>query len=59
MLLRDTVDLIQEVYGVNPYERMTVTARPRHRKEGWRFLDTGVLYMGLTGQRRTDRPLII
>jgi hypothetical protein len=59
VLLRDTVDLIQEVYGVNPYERMTVTARPRHRKEGWRFLDTGVVYMGLTGQRRTDRPLII
>jgi hypothetical protein len=53
------VDLIQEVYGINPYERMTITARPRHRREGWRFLDTGVVYMGLTGQRRTDRPLTI
>lgn len=58
-LLRDTVDLIQDVYDVNPYERMTVTARPRHRREGWRFLDSGVVYMGLTGQRKTDRPLSI
>jgi hypothetical protein len=58
-LLHDTVDLIQDIYGVNPYERMTVTARPRHRREGWRFLDTGVVYMGLTGQWRTDRPLSI
>ena len=38
---------------------MTVTAQPRHRRQGWRFLDTGVVYMGLIGQRRTDRPLSI
>jgi hypothetical protein len=59
VLLRDTVNLIQEVYGVNPYERMTVTARPRHRKEARRCLDFGIVYMGLTGQRRADRPLIV
>jgi hypothetical protein len=39
-LLRDTVDLIQEVYGINPYEQMTITTRPRHHREGWRFFDT-------------------
>jgi hypothetical protein len=39
VLLRDTVDLIQEVYDVNPYERMTVTARPRHRRPD----DTSIL----------------
>ena len=59
VLLRDTVDLIQEVYGVNPYERMTVTARPRHRQKAQRFLDSGIVYMGLTGQRRTNRPLVV
>jgi HNH endonuclease len=59
VLLRDTVDIIQEVYGVNPYERMTVTARPRHRREARRYFDTGIVYMGLTGQRRADRPLIV
>ena len=53
------VDLIQEVYGISPYERMTVTARPRHRKEARRSLDSGVVYMCLTGKRRTDRPLSI
>jgi hypothetical protein len=58
-LLRDTVDLIQEVYGINPYERMTVTARPRHRQKAQRFLDSGIVYMGLTGQRKTNRPLVV
>jgi hypothetical protein len=57
VVLHDTVDLIQEVYGVNPYERMTVTARPRHRQKAERFLDSGIVYMGLTGQRRIDRLL--
>jgi hypothetical protein len=59
VLLRGTVDLIHEVYGVNPDERMTVTARPRHRREARRYFDSGVVYMGLTGQRRADRPLIV
>jgi hypothetical protein len=59
VLLRDTMDFIQEVYGVNPYEQMTVTARPRHRREARRYFDTGIVYMGLTGQRRADRPLIV
>ena len=59
VLLRDTVELIQEVLGVNPYERMTVTARPRHRQKAQRFLDSGIVYMGLTGQRRTNRPLVV
>jgi HNH endonuclease len=59
VLLRATVELIQEVYDVNPYERMTVAARPRHRKNSWRPFDSGVVYMGLRGQRRTDQPLMV
>ena len=59
VLLRDTVDFIQEVYEVNPYAQMTVTARPHHRKEAQRFLDPGIVYMGLTGQRRANRPLVV
>jgi hypothetical protein len=27
-LLYDTVDLIQEIYGIHPYDRMTITYRP-------------------------------
>jgi HNH endonuclease len=59
LLLHNTVDLIQKVYSVTAYEQMTVTARPRHRKQAGRSLDTGVVYMGLTGKRSTDRPLIV
>jgi hypothetical protein len=58
-LLRDTVDLIQEVYGVNPYERMTVAARPRHRKDARQSFDSGVVFMGLTGKRRAGRSLMV
>jgi hypothetical protein len=58
-LLQGTVGLIQQVYGITPFEQMTVTARPRHRRDGWRFLNSGLVYMGLMGRRHTDRPLVV
>jgi hypothetical protein len=58
VLLQDTVALVQDIYGVNVYERMTVTSRPRHRKNARQNFDYGAVYIGLTGKRRTDRFLI-
>jgi hypothetical protein len=57
VLLQDTVAFVQDIYSINPYERMTVTSRPRHRKNARQNLDYGQVYIGLTGKRRTDRFL--
>jgi hypothetical protein len=56
VLLHDTVAAIQRIYGVNPYERMTTTARPQHRRIAKDTWDYGEVYMGLTG-RRSTHPL--
>ncbi len=58
MLLRHTLALVQEVYGVNPYERMTFVYHPSNRKDvkAPRFFPC--VYVGICGKRRTDRVLI-
>jgi HNH endonuclease len=58
VLLHDTLALIQNIYGVSPYERMTETSQPRHRQNAQQNLDSGEVQIGLTGKRRTDRFLI-
>ena len=52
VLLQDTVSLVQDIYDVNPYERMAVTSRPRHRKEARQNLDYGEVHIGHRGKRR-------
>lgn len=59
ILLRSTLELIQEVYGVNPYERMTFVYRPSNRKTARQSYDFDMVHIGLSGKRRTDRPLVI
>jgi hypothetical protein len=49
ILLRDTVDLIQEIYGVNPYERMTITDRPSHRANARRNAEIGIMTRSISG----------
>ena len=57
VLLRDTLDLIQEVYEVNPYETMTFVYYPNNRKTAKDNQDFHWVHIGLSGKRRTDRAL--
>jgi len=57
VLLQDTVALVQEIYSINPYEGMTVTSRPRHRKNALQNRDYDEVYIGLTGKRRAGQFL--
>jgi 5-methylcytosine-specific restriction endonuclease McrA len=56
-LLRNTVDLIQEIYGVNPYEQMTIAYRPSHRAKAHRNIDYGEVHIGLRGKWHQPGPL--
>lgn len=57
ILMRFTMDLIQEIYGVNPYEKMTFVYYPNNRKKSVESRDFYQVYIGLSGKRRTDREL--
>ncbi len=59
ILLRHTLDLIQEVYGVNPYDRITFVYCPSNRKSARVNVDFDWVHIGLSGKRRTDRELTI
>jgi hypothetical protein len=57
-LLRQTLEFVQTVYDVNPYERMTFVYRPSNRKNAKRNLDFYEAHVGISG-KRTDGPLTI
>lgn len=59
ILLRHTLDLIQDIYKVNPYERMTFVYRPSNRTTARQNCNFDEVYIGLSGKRRTNRPLTI
>jgi HNH endonuclease len=52
VLLQDTVAVVQAIYNINPYEQITVTSRPRHRKKARQNLDYGEVHIGLRGKWR-------
>lgn len=57
ILLRQSLELIQEIYGVNPYEKMTFVYYPSNRKTACENRDFHFVHIGLSGKRRTDRDL--
>lgn len=59
ILLRRSIELIQGIYGVNPYERMTYVYCPSNRKSARVNADFDWVHIGLSGKRRTDRELTI
>lgn len=59
ILLRHTLEVIQEIYEVNPYERMTFVYCPSNRKSARVNADFDWVHIGLSGKRRTDRELKI
>lgn len=58
MLLRYTLDIVAEVYDVNPYERMTFVYCPSHRDKAKENKDYGMVYIGV-GAKRGKKPLKI
>ena len=58
MLLRYTLDVVAEVYDVNPYERMTFVYCPSHRDKAKENKDFGMVHIGI-GAKRGDKPLKI
>ena len=59
ILLRDTLQLIQSIYGVNPYERMTFVYKPSNRPSARDNLDFKTVHIGLSAKRGRDRSLKI
>lgn len=57
ILLQYTLELIQEVYGVSPYERMTFVYYPNNRKTAAENRDFDWVHIGLSGKRVYDREL--
>jgi len=58
-LVRHTLNLVQSVYDVNPYERMSFVYHPSNRKNARVSFDFHEAYVGIAGKRRTDRPLTV
>ena len=58
MLLRHTLKCVQEVYEVNPYERMTFAYRPSNRKDAKVTHFRPEVYVGICGKRIIDEVLI-
>jgi hypothetical protein len=59
ILLRHTLDVVADVYHVNPYDRMTFVYCPSHREKAKENKDYGFVHIGVAGKRRRDRPLRI
>jgi hypothetical protein len=58
ILLTQSLELVQEIYRFNPYERLTILRTPNHRKDAKRNKeDRPFVRIGVGGKRRTDRPL--
>ena len=59
-LVTQTLDLIQEIYGVNPYERMNILRTPRHRKNAKENKNNRpFVRIGIGGKRNNNQPLKI
>ena len=58
ILLRHTLDLVANIYNVNPYERMTFVYKPSHREEAKNNYDHGYVHIGVSAKRGT-KPLKI
>ena len=62
LLVKDSLELITEIYGVEPYLTMTDVKKPNNRKDAAINTKYGVVNAGLSGKRRNsskDKPLVI
>lgn len=57
-LLTKSLELVQEIYGINPYERMTILRTPNHRKDALENKeDRPFVRIGVGGKRKSGRSL--
>ena len=62
LLVKDSLELIAEIYGVEPYDVMTDVYTPSNRKDAATNKVHGLVHVGLSGKRRNsskDQPLAI
>ncbi len=57
-LVKYSLNLIQEIYEVNPYEKMSFVYRPSHRKSAKENKYFNEVYIGISG-KKTGKPLKI
>jgi HNH endonuclease len=58
-LLRYTLELVQDIYAVNPYETMTFVYKPSNRKSAKQNFDFDEANIGISGRRDPNRQLTI
>ena len=62
LLVKDSLEIISEIYGVDPYEKMTNVKKPSNRPKAATNTEYGLVYVGISGRRRNvnkDQPLAI
>ncbi len=57
ILLTQSLELVQEIYKINPYERMTILRTPNHRKDAKENEGCSYVSIGVGEKRRHDRIL--
>ena len=57
-LLRCTLDVVAQVYDVNPYDKMTFSYSPSHRDKAKENKDYGFVHIGVVA-KRGNKPLTI
>jgi len=50
-LVKFSLDYVQQIYEVNPYEKMSFVYRPSHRKSAKENMDTNEVYIGVSGKK--------
>ncbi|MGF1497872.1 MAG: HNH endonuclease [Elainellaceae cyanobacterium] len=51
ILLKQSLEEVQKIYDINPYEKMIPVYRPSHRKNAKVNSDYGNVYIGISGKR--------
>lgn len=62
LLVKDSLELIEEIYGIDPYAGMSNTCSPNNRKDAATNKVSRVVHVGRSGKRRSstkDQPLAI
>ena len=62
LLVKDSLELVEEIYGIDPYAGMSKTCSPNNRKDATTNKVSTVVSVGRSGKRRNstkDQPLAI
>lgn len=59
VLLHASLDLVADIYDVDPYENRTIVYRPHNRPGAIANADFGAVHIGMCGARRYGHPLTV